>query len=83
MEDLHKLDRFASFLFTRSRGRIARKFDNEALLTGLDVGSVSPISIGGANEVETIADQIRQSEHQSITTQLEQNLSRRYKAWSN
>lgn len=82
MEDLYTLDRFASFLFARSRGRIARKFDNQALLGGLDAGSVSPISIGGPDEIETIADQIRQSEHQSLATQLEQNLRHRFKAWS-
>lgn len=83
MEDLKNLDNFAGFLFSRSRGRIAKKFENESLLGALDVGSVSPISLGGPDETATVADQIRNSEHQSFATQLEQNLGRRYKAWNN
>lgn len=82
MADLHKLDRFAAFLFTRARGRIAKKFESESLLGDLDRGAVSPITLGGPDEMSTVADQIRASEHESISTQLEQNLNKRYKVWN-
>lgn len=82
MEDLHKLDAFAGWLFTRARGRIAKKFESESLLGALDAGSVSPISIGGPDEMTTVGDQIRTSEHESFVSTLEQNLNRRHKAWN-
>lgn len=83
MDDLYLLDRFASFLFSRSRGRIARKYENESLLGDLDRGSVSPISLAGANPVATVADQIRTSEHEPIAGRLEAGLNRRAKPWQN